>query len=203
MEEKCIIRSQEYDLEGLLDKSSQSRAVIITHPHSLYGGSMHNPVVDAIRTAFKMNGFTTLRFNFRGVGSSQGNFDEGRGEQRDVRAAITYLIESGVTNINLAGYSFGAWVNASFIINDSAQVDEMIMVSPPVGFIDFGSIGTIDCLKLVVTGSRDDIAPAALIRDVLPGWNPEARFEIIDGCDHFYGGHLKKLASILSSYLQK
>ena len=201
MEEKCIIRSREFDLEGLLEKNSNDQAVVITHPHSLYGGSMHNPVVDAIRTAFKMNGFTTLRFNFRGVGNSQGNFDEGRGEQEDVRAAITYLSESGVTNLHLTGYSFGAWVNASFIINNGPSVNEMIMVSPPVAFIDFGSIGTIDCLKLVITGSQDDIAPPTLIRSVLPVWNPDARFEIIEGCDHFYGGHLKKLESILSSYL--
>jgi len=202
MEEKCVLQSKEYELEGLLDKRSQNQAVIITHPHSLYGGSMHNPVVEAIRTAFNNNGYTTLRFNFRGVGNSQGNFDNGRGEQEDVRAAITYLIESGTTAVNLAGYSFGAWVNASLIINDSAPVSEMIMVSPPVGFIDFESGKTINCLKLVVTGSQDDIAPADLIRDVLPSWNPDARFEIIDGCDHFYAGHLKKLETILSSFLQ-
>ena len=196
MEEKCILQSQAYELEGLLDKSSRGQAVIITHPHSLYGGSMHNPVVEAIRTAFKNNGFTTLRFNFRGVGNSQGNFDNGRGEQEDVRAAITFLVESGANAVNLAGYSYGAWVNASFIVNHSARVSEMIMVSPPVGFIDFGSIETINCLKLIVTGNQDDIAPADLIRDMLPGWNPDARFEIIDGCDHFYVGHLKKLESI-------
>ena len=203
MEEKCILHSQEYELEGLFDKSGQNQAVIITHPHSLYGGSMRNPVVEAIRTAYKNNGFTTLRFNFRGVGNSQGNFDNGRGEQEDVRAAITFLVESGANAVNLAGYSYGAWVNASFIVNHSARVSEMIMVSPPVGFIDFGSIETINCLKLIVTGNQDDIAPADLIRDMLPGWNPEARFEIIDGCDHFYVGHLKKLESILSSFLQK
>ena len=203
MEEKCILHSQEFELEGLFDKSSQNQAVIITHPHSLYGGSMRNPVVEAIRTAYKNNGFTTLRFNFRGVGNSQGNFDNGRGEQEDVRAAITFLIESGANAVNLAGYSYGAWVNASFIVNHSARVSEMVVVSPPVGFIDFGSIETINCLKLIVTGNQDDIAPADLIRDMLPGWNPEARFEIIDGCDHFYVGHLKKLESILSSFLQK
>ena len=203
MEEKCILHSREFELEGLFDKSGQNQAVIITHPHSLYGGSMRNPVVEAIRTAYKNNGFTTLRFNFRGVGNSQGNFNNGRGEQEDVRAAITYLIELGVNAVNLAGYSFGAWVNASLMINDRAPVSEMIMVAPPVRFIDFGSIQAINCLKLVVTGSQDDIAPADLIRDVLPSWNPDARFEIIEGCDHFYVGHLKKLESILSSYLQK
>ena len=203
MEENCILKSQEFKIEGLLDNISQSRAAVITHPHSLYGGSMHNPVVDTIRTAFKSKGFSTLRFNFRGVGASQGNFDNGLGEQEDVRAAINYLVDSGITDIRLAGYSFGAWVNALLIVNAGPSVEEMIMVSPPVGFIDFGSVGIIDCLKLVVTGSQDDIAPAGRIGDMLPGWNPDARFEIIDGCDHFYGGHLNRLESILSAYLQK
>ena len=203
MEEKCILQSQEYELEGLLDKNSPSQAVIITHPHSLYGGSMRNPVVEAIRTAYTNNGLTTLRFNFRGVGNSQGNFDNGHGEQEDVRAAITYLIELGIKAVYLAGYSFGAWVNASLSINDGTPVREMIMVAPPVGFIDFGSIKAINCLKLVITGSQDDIASADLIREVLPSWNPDARFEIIDGCDHFYDGYLTKLESILSSFLQK
>jgi alpha/beta superfamily hydrolase len=203
MEENCILQTQEYELEGLLDKKNRSQAVIITHPHPLYGGSMRNPVVEAIRTAYTNNGLTTLRFNFRGVGNSQGKFDTGHGEQEDVRAAITYLIELGIKTVNLAGYSFGAWVNASLNRNASAPVSEMIMVAPPVGFIDFGSIKAINCLKLVVTGSQDDIAPAELIRDVLPSWNPDARFEIIDGCDHFYDGYLTKLESILSSFLQK
>jgi alpha/beta superfamily hydrolase len=78
----------------------------------------------------------------------------------------------------------------------------MLMVSPPVGFVAFENVNALTCLKLVVTGSRDDIAPAEHIRDLLPIWNPEARFEIIDGCDHFYFGHLQELKSILNRYLK-
>ena len=78
----------------------------------------------------------------------------------------------------------------------------MILVSPPVGFVAFENVNTLKCLKLVVTGSRDDIAPVEHIRDLLPIWNPDAKFEIIDGCDHFYFGHLQKLNSILGRYLK-
>jgi alpha/beta superfamily hydrolase len=77
----------------------------------------------------------------------------------------------------------------------------MMMISPPVGFIEFENAKALDCLKLVVTGSRDEIAPANQIRDLLPAWNPGAHFEIIDGCDHFYMGYLDKLHSILTQYL--
>jgi hypothetical protein len=176
--------------------------VIITHPHSLYGGTMHNPVVEAIQGAYRQNGYATLRFNFRGVGGSQGDYDNGSGEQNDVHAAIAAVQARGVSEVALAGYSFGAWVNARLIAKDPIAIASMLMVSPPVRFIEFGDVSTLNSLKLVVTGSRDDIAPEEQIRVLLSNWNPDAHLEIIDGCDHFYVGYLDKLKSILTSFLQ-
>ena len=163
---------------------------------------MHNPVVEVIQKAYHLNGYATLRFNFRGVGGSQGDFDNGVGEQDDVRAAIAAIQDRGAVDIDLAGYSFGAWVNARLSAADLSVISSMLMVSPPVGYIEFDNVSSIACLELVVTGSRDDIAPPDQIRDMLPAWNPTARFEIIDGCDHFYAGYLDKLQTILTSYLQ-
>ena len=201
-EKKLTIPSGGYALEGLWQAGTGDRGVVVTHPHSLYGGTMHNPVVETIQSAYQQNGYATLRFNFRGVGGSQGDFDNGIGEQDDVRAAIASIQEKGVSKVELAGYSFGAWVNARLIANDPIAIASMLMVSPPVGFIEFGDVSTLGCLKIVVTGSRDDIAPAGQIRDLLPIWNSDARFEIIDGCDHFYVGYLDKLHSILTSFLK-
>jgi alpha/beta superfamily hydrolase len=104
----------------------------------------------------------------------------------------------GMERIDLAGYSFGAWVNAHASQKDTLT-EQMIMVSPPVGFMDFQSIGTINTLKFVVTGNRDDIAPADMIEKMMSTWNPNARFEVIDGADHFYGGYLGQLEECLSS----
>ncbi|MGD8342220.1 MAG: CocE/NonD family hydrolase [Desulfobacterales bacterium] len=202
IEEKMTIPSDGYQLEGLWQPGSGNRAVVITHPHSLYGGTMHNPIVEVIQGAYRQNGYATLRFNFRGVGGSQGNFDNGIGEQNDVRAAIAAVQERGASEVALAGYSFGAWVNARFITSDPVAIASMLMVSPPVGFIEFGDVSTLSSLELVVTGSRDDIAPAEQIRALLTLWNPESAFEIIDGCDHFYVGHLDKLQAILTSFLK-
>ena len=202
-EERMTIPSDGYQLEGLWQSGTGNRGVVITHPHPLYGGTMHNPVVEVIQSAYRQNGYATLRFNFRGVRGSQGDFGNGIGEQADVRAAIAAIQNKGVSTVDLAGYSFGAWVNAGLAADDRCTIASMLMVSPPVGFIDFGNIGTISCLSLVVTGSRDAIAPAVQIQDLLPVWNPEAHFEIIDGCDHFYAGYLDKLQSILNSSLQK
>ena len=142
-----------------------------------------------------------MRFNFRGVGNSQGSYGDGVGEQEDVRAAVSYLAHLGIGQIDLAGYSFGAWVNALSIINEP-QLANMIMVSPPVAFIDFGSISNLGSLGLIVTGSRDDIAPPDLIKKSYAGWNAAAQFEVISGADHFYAGYLDKLAAILAAYLE-
>ena len=202
MEEKTKIQSGPYRLEGYWQTGKAGKAVVITHPHPLYGGTMSNPVVETIRTAYQQSGYATLRFNFRGVGGSQGHFDNGVGEKDDVRAAIAYAERMHAAKIDLAGYSFGAWVNAAVAAAKRTAIHSMLMVSPAVGFMAFNNIKALECLKLVITGGRDDIAPAGHIRDLLPAWNPDARFEIIDGCDHFYFGYLRELKSILIRYLK-
>jgi len=202
MEEKITIESGPCRLEGYWQAGTTGKAAVITHPHPLYGGTMSNPVVETIQSAYQQYGHATLRFNFRGVGSSQGRFDNGVGEKDDVRAAIAYVAGMRIATIDLAGYSFGAWVNAGVAAAKPPVIHSMLMVSPPVGFVAFKKIDALKCLKLVVTGSRDDIAPVAQIRDLLPTWNPDAKFEIIDGCDHFYFGHLRELKSILTRYLE-
>ena len=202
MEEKITFPSGRYRLEGYWQAGTNGKGVAITHPHPLYGGTMNNPVVETIQNAYQQNGHATLRFNFRGVGGSQGNFDNGLGEQNDVRAAIAFIENMNCSAVDLAGYSFGAWVNAGVVADNRTSIASMIMISPPVGFIEFENVSALDCLKLVVTGRRDEIAPVNQIRDLLPAWNPRAHFEIIDGCDHFYIGYLDKLQSILTQYLK-
>ena len=201
MEDSIEFSAGGLSIEGLLQKNSVSGGVVITHPHPLYGGNMHNNVVGAIARLYQTLGYSTLRFNFRGVGSSQGSYSDGIGEQEDVKAAIAYLADLGVKQIDLAGYSFGAWVNGNLSCADDG-IATMVMVSPPVAFIDFGPVGALGCLKLIITGSRDDIAPAEMIRRSYRKWNAEARLEVIDGADHFYGGYEDQLANILASYLK-
>jgi hypothetical protein len=198
MVKKVIFLSEDYEIEGLFNKRDQDKGVVVTHPHPLYGGDMYNLVVETIVHVYYQKGYSTLKFNFRGVGKSQGEYDNGVGEQKDVLAAIAFLFEMGIKQIDLAGYSFGAWVNAHAIRED-APVQNIMMVSPPVGFMDFQPISVMSGLKLVIAGSRDDIAPVDIIRKTLSVWNPDARFEVIDGADHFYGGYLGQLESVLSS----
>jgi alpha/beta superfamily hydrolase len=200
MEEHVFFKGGDIELEGLIARGDSGQGVVITHPHPLYGGDMHSYVVEAIVSAYGKKDYTTLRFNFRGVGRSQGSHDNGFGEQDDVRAAVSYLSETGIDNIDLAGYSFGAWVNAH-AVSSNTPVRHMVMVSPPVGFRKFEAGPSMPCLRLIITGNRDDIAPAEAIEKMLPQWNPDARLEIIEGADHFYAGYFNEVESILLSHL--
>ncbi len=104
--------------------------------------------------------------------------------------AVSYLTDLDLTQIDLVGYSFGTWVNAQ-TLNRGILIKNMIMVSPPVAFMDFSDISDLPCLKLVVTGDQDEIAPAEQVKHLLPEWHPKAVFEVVTGADHFYIGYLK------------
>jgi alpha/beta superfamily hydrolase len=196
-EEQITFQSDGLQIEGLLGRQSGERGVVITHPHSLYGGTMYNQVVEILVRAYQDKGLTTLRFNFRGVGESEGTYEEGRGEKEDVISALRYLYGLEKSAIDLAGYSFGAWVNAHLTPSDFS-VSSMIMVSPPVAVLDFSFLSSDQRIKAVVAGGRDDIAPAGRISRLMATWNPAALFEVINGADHFYSGKIEILASVLS-----
>lgn len=200
-EERVFIQAAEFQIEGRLDNVPGEKAVIVTHPHPLYGGDMNNNVVEAVVEAYRKKGYSTLRFNFRGVGQSGGSFDEGKGEQEDVNAALAQLGELGKSSIDLAGYSFGAWVNA-LGLKGFDDVKRVIMVSPPVNFIDFSFLGYNAKIQLVIAGSRDDIAPPRIIEPMLVTWNPKLRYKIIQGADHFYWGKTDEIKKIIQEFLE-
>lgn len=187
-------------LHGLLHEIPGADAVVITHPHPLYGGEMTNPVVESMAFAFQARGYTTLRFNFRGVGKSEGRFDNGPGEERDLDHAITYLRENGAASVSLAGYSFGAWIIARYLRTDR-DISRVVMVSPPVAFMAFPAANPIPGLKLVVTGDADEFAPPAELAATVPVWNPKASFEVLANTDHFYIGALDELKARIKAEL--
>ncbi len=199
MEEHIFFDSKNIQLEGMINSSLTDKGVVITHPHPQYGGDMYNHVVTLITHVLKNKGYTTLRFNFRGVGKSQGKYDNGNGEQQDVVSAINYLAGIGIKQIDLAGYSFGAWINA-LVAGNNPVIKRTLMVSPPVAFVDFSPVASIKSLKLVVTGSNDDVAPVELINKSVQVWNPAAKIKIIDGADHFYSTHMPELENTLDGF---
>ncbi len=200
MEENIQFESEKYTLEGVFERGKGDRGAVITHPHPQYGGDMNNYVIKTIADVYKQKNISILKFNFRGVGKSQGSYDNGTGEQKDVISAVSYLLKRGVREIDLAGYSFGAWINAQ-AVNNGLQAHKMIMISPPVVYFDFTGFSSINNLKLIITGSEDDIAQPDIIKKMFPQWNQNICFKIIEGADHFYGGYLKQLEAVLSSCL--
>jgi alpha/beta superfamily hydrolase len=201
-EENVIINSGKIRLEGIIKILPGDRGVVVTHPHPLHGGDMHNNVVEAICNAYQEKGYSTLRFNFRGVGGSEGGYEEGIGEQDDVKAAIDYLSDLGKGEIDLAGYSFGSWVNA-LGINRYEKVKRAIMISPPVDLMDFSCLINNPKIRLVITGSEDEIADYRSVKDKIPSWNREAIFRVIKGADHFYLSSTGDLQRTIAEFLDQ
>jgi alpha/beta superfamily hydrolase len=197
-EERIYFEAKGLKLEGLLGESTGDKGVVICHPHPLYGGTMHNNVVKAVAHSYQEEEYTTLRFNFRGVEKSEGDFDNGVGELEDVKAALQTL---GKKHMDLAGYSFGAWVNALGLAKFE-EAQRLIMVSPPVSAIDFSFLEYSPKIKLVICGSRDEIAEYKKVEKMLPKWNDQAVFRVIQGADHFYSGYEEDLIDIIGEFLR-
>ena len=206
MTEKTImLTAGALKLEAMLNEIPGEHGVVVTHPHPLYGGNMHNNVVSAIVQAYRQAGYSTLRFNFRGTGASEGEHENGIGEQQDVEAALAYLSNLGKRVIDLAGYSFGAWVNTLVLANVD-QINRLILVSPPMALLDFSNLDCIERVRekigLIVVGDSDEIAGQPNVIDQkIKSWNPASVFRIIPGADHFYSGKTVELKANLANYL--
>ena len=201
-EEKVIFSSDGLNIEGLSGLQQGNKSVVITHPHPLYGGNMDNPIVQTLADVYYDKGYSTLRFNFRGAGNSEGSHDKGEGEKEDVRSALRYLHSLGKKDFDLAGYSFGAWINAGIIDDSSSLVSRLVMISPPVSSslksIDFSFLRFNKKIKILITGEKDDIASPEKIKDLITTWNPGACLEVIKNADHFYSGKTDALKAVLS-----
>lgn len=202
MEKLIQIESDTLTLEAAINKTSGPSAVVVCHPHPQYGGNMDNMVVTSIADAFFNSNFTTLRFNFRGVGNSSGAFDDGIGEQEDVLSAIQYLKESGFTDIWLAGYSFGSKITAS-VVSNGVQIKDHIMVAPPVNFMSFEDVSNLPQTGLIITGEFDEFAPPKMVEQHIANWKIHPQFEVIDDCDHFFSTGIQVLEDIILTYLEK
>jgi len=199
MEEQIFIINGDVTLEGLIQRASGNRGVVICHPHSLMGGSMYNNVVEAVQKAFAAAEYATLRFNFRGVGRSSGDYDEGKGEQEDILAACKFLQAAGVANLFFAGYSFGAWVGSKIIAGDVNPFAVSILISPPNRYFGFEFSELTNKIKMMITGDGDQFADIGALKKYAKQIN--AQLKIIAGVDHFYFGREKELVNILGESL--
>lgn len=198
-EELAYIKNNELIIEGLLNKSSEDKGVVICHPHSLMGGSMHNNVVESIQEAFAAEKYNTLRFNFRGVGRSSGNYDKGRGEQEDILAVCKYLQSIGILKLYFAGYSFGSWVGSKVIERADHPFAAGIFISPPIDYFDFNFTKLNNKINMIICGSNDQFCNLNSLKEQVKNLNLNLR--IITGTDHFYLGREVELMDILRASL--
>lgn len=195
-------------LEGLfysVETGGPAPAVVVCHPHPLYGGTMHNNVTYAIADALMKSGIAALLFNFRGVGGSQGSYGGGLAEQQDVGAALDWLGSAkGVDGdrMGLAGYSFGAGVAFPVGCRD-ARVKAIALVSP---YFESSPVSLLkSCLKpkLMLGGSMDDMVPSHDVESCGKEAAEPKKCEIIKGPDHFWGGYEGPMAEKVAGFLKE
>ena len=203
-ESQVTVRSGELALEGLLaNPGGGAPAAVVCHPHPLYGGSMFNNVVEAILAAMWQAGYATLRFNFRGVGASEGEHEGGPGEVDDAVAAMTFLLaQPGVRKEGAAmtGYSFGAMVALSAGY-ERAEIARIVAVALPLAMADARVPDGASKPVLLVSGDRDSYSPVAGMQALKAKIGDSARLEIIAGTDHFFGGREPELSRAIVAAL--
>ena len=173
---------------------------LVAHPHPLQGGTLDNKVAQTLAKTFFALGYAAVRFNFRGVGRSEGTFDEGRGEAEDAKAALAFaqarFDEPGRDlPVVLAGFSFGSYVQT--IVAQSVEAERLVLVGPAVGRF---TIGTVPADTIVIHGEEDDVVPLA---DVFAWARPQALPVVVfPGCGHFFHGRLLQLQAAITGMWQ-
>jgi len=198
MEEKVWIACGALKLEARFWRGGAG-AALICHPHPVYGGNMGNNVVIAASSTFQRMGWATLRFNFRGVGRSQGESGEGENEVDDVHAAMRFLRED--QNVPpgrtlLVGYSFGAWVGLR-ALTQSAPLLGWVAIAPPVGVWDFGFAQALGGRKFVVAGDRDTFCPPGPFKALVDALPEPKEWAVLRDSDHFFWGREEDVSHVL------
>jgi len=181
-------------LEGIYRPAeSPPRAAVVCHPHPQHGGTMHNKVVFRAGKAFERLGFAVLRFNYRGVGRSEGAFADGIGEADDVRAALEWLAaERPGLPLVVAGFSFGSAVGLPVGAED-ARVGHLVGIGVPTGSFPFDRLASAPQPKLFVQGGRDEHGPIEELRSGLERVAEPRDLVVVEGADHFFAGRLGEL----------
>jgi alpha/beta superfamily hydrolase len=204
-EQQVTFRSQHLTLEGLYGLQAAGTApkgAVVCHPHPQYGGSMYNNVVEAALEALWGRGFTTLRFNFRGVGESEGSYGGGDGEAQDVVSAVSFLRgQAGLHDapMVLAGYSFGAAAAWGAAVQAGA-LKALALIAAPLRMMDTASVPRVGNI-LFIGGSQDSFCPGAELEGLCARLGPGASSRVVEGADHFFGGYEDEVTAALSEML--
>lgn len=195
-------------LEALLNAGGEhpQYAAVVTHPHPLFGGTMHNKVVFHAMKALNGFGIPVLRFNFRGVGTSQGEHDDGRGEADDVRAALEYMKQNFSLPLIFAGFSFGAATGLKVACPDD-DVRAAISIGTPIQaesrVYQYKFLENCGKPKLFISGDHDQFAEPEELADLVERVPEPKRLVLIAGADHFFNGHLDEYRAAIEGWLRQ
>ena len=198
------LQGQAGQIEALLDEPAEGTVqgtAVIAHPHPMFGGTMQNKVVQTLARAFVQSGWRAVRFNFRGVGASEGIYDEGQGEAADMCQVIAQVAPEGP--LALAGFSFGAFVTSHVVqaLGDQRQPQQLVLVGTAALRFEVAPVAPdLHERCLVLHGEQDDTVPLASVMD----WaRPQSLpITVIPGCEHFFHGQLPLLKSLVLRHLR-
>lgn len=195
--------------ESALDSVSNDGQLValVCHPHSLHGGTMHNKVVHTLSRAFRDLGVPSVRFNFRGVGSSEGEYSEGIGETEDLLAVIEWVRQRCPrARLLIAGFSFGGFVasrGARKWVDAGQQLDGLILVAPAVGNFDFAGLLPVPAPTLVIQGGQDEVVAPQQVSAWLSELSPVPQQVWLDEAGHFFHGVLPELKTAVTRFLRQ
>lgn len=207
---EIFINGPEGRLEGRYHQSAEKGAPIalVLHPHPLYGGTMNNKVTYNIYQAFQRAGFSVMRFNFRGVERSQGQFDNGVGELSDAATALDWLQAQNpdASTCWVSGFSFGSWIAMQLLMR-RPEIEGFIAASPPANMYDFSFLAPCPASGLVLMGDKDDVvqedAVSKLVGKLAGQKHIKVDYQVVNGADHYYRNHLEQLNDALDGYIEE
>jgi len=205
---EVIINGPEGRLECKYQPGRQpnSPVALMLHPHPQHGGTMNNKVVYTLYQVFLKRGFACMRFNFRGVGRSQGSFARGEGELSDAASALDWLqtYNENASHCWIAGFSFGAWIGMQLLMR-RPEITSFVSVAPPANMYDFSFLAPCPSSGLFVSGDKDEIVPPQAIDTLVSKLRQQRGIEIdhetITGANHFFNDRLDVLEKMVGKYL--
>ena len=189
-------------------KNPGAPMALVLHPHPQFGGTMNNPLVYDLFHMFHKEGCTTVRFNFRGVGRSQGTFDSGAGELSDAAAVLDWMntLYPNPSNVWVCGISFGAWIGMQLLMR-RPEIEGFISVAPPANLYDFSFLAPCPSSGLIVHGDKDAVVPYKDVTGLVDKLKTQKGIiidqKVITGANHFFDGKVDALMEAVNAYLDK
>ena len=183
-----------------------SPIALILHPNPQRGGTMNNKIAYSLFQSFADKGFSTLRFNFRGVGESQGVYDKGEGELSDAAAALDWMqaLNPNAPYVWIAGFAFGSWIGMQLLMR-RPEIKGFVAVSPPANEIDFSFLAPCPQSGLIIQGERDNIIPEPAVQKVVERLNAQkgikVDYRVIPGANHFYNDQVDVMIDHIHDYM--